>query len=131
MPGAPASTASLNFNLCSNTNRKCTLADGDYDEDFGNILLQPSGKCHRLSEDDMDESQAEYIDQDKPEVGIKLIFTSTEPCDEVVTPLGGNVTYYGMTIDLRCDEEATNPIPRIKSESVAKNQCHPVVYMNT
>lgn len=53
-----AQSTTLNFNLCSNTYRKCTLANGDFDDDFANMVFAGTGKCHRLSEDDMDESQS-------------------------------------------------------------------------
>jgi hypothetical protein len=38
---------------------------------------------------------------------------------------------YGFTLDIRCDEDATNPIPRIVTDSVAKNQCNPRVYLDS
>jgi hypothetical protein len=38
---------------------------------------------------------------------------------------------YSLTVELRCEEGATNPIPRIKSKSVEKNSCSPVMYIDT
>eukprot|EP00347_Sterkiella_histriomuscorum_P011220 403373286 len=123
---AGGAQTTLNFNLCSNTYTNCTLPNGDFDEDFAHVILKKDGKCHRLTEDDMDESVAEYIDKENPEVGLRLVYTSLEKCDESTT---GEM--WGFTLDIRCDEDASNPIPRIKTESVAKNQCHPVVYMES
>ena len=112
----------MNFNLCSNTNRKCNLTNGDLDDDFANIQGN-DGKCHRLSEDDMDESTSKLIDDDKPEVGLRLVFESEEDCTKDQK--------YGFVLDIRCDEEALNPIPRIKTNSVAKNNCQPLVYLES
>ena len=58
----------LNFNLCSNTYTKCTLATeskGSGDDDFAN-LVYADGNCHRLTEDDMDESVASYLNAEDP-----------------------------------------------------------------
>lgn len=71
----------------------------------------------------MDEGKAKLIDEDKPEVGLRLIFESEEECTKDQN--------YGFTIDIRCDEEAVNPIPRIKTDSVAKNNCSPLVYLDS
>jgi len=102
----------LNFNLCSNTNTPCTLAnESSGDEDFANIFNQADGSCHRLTEDDMDESVASYIDPQNPQYGLRLVFTSQENCTEN--------EMYGFTLDIRCDEGAHNPIPRIASDSIA------------
>jgi hypothetical protein len=74
----------LNFNLCSNTNTKCTLASeskGSGDDDFANMVFA-DGNCHRLTEDDMDESVASYINAEDPEYGLRLQFTSEENCTD-------------------------------------------------
>lgn len=102
----------LAFNLCSNTKRKCLLptegAD-DGDDDFGNVQYS-NGTCHRLSEDDMDESLASYIDPQVPDYGVRLKFTSTEVCQ--------GTEFYGYTLDIRCDKDVKIVVPRVVTESV-------------
>ena len=67
----------LNFNLCSNTYNACTLAnETSGDEDFANLFQTADGQCHRLTEDDMDEAEAQYIDPQNPQYGLRLVFTS-------------------------------------------------------
>ena len=51
------------------------------------------------------------------------MFTSQENCSES--------QMYGFTLDIRCDEGARDPIPRMASESVAENNCHPRVYLES
>ena len=68
------------MNLCSNTYHKCALdseGKGNGDDDFANIVF-PNGTCHRITQDDMDESTSEYIDPKQPEYGIRITFLSEE-----------------------------------------------------
>ena len=95
------------MNLCSNTYHKCDLASegkGNGDDDFANIVF-PNGTCHRITQDDMDESVAEYIDPKAPEYGIRMTFVSEEQCNEKEK--------YSMTLDIKCDLSVTTPIARI------------------
>jgi len=71
----------------------------------------------------MDESVPSYIDPKVPEYGIRLQYTSFKNCTET--------EMYGFTLDIRCDENAINPIPRIVSKSVAENSCNPRVYLES
>ena len=108
------------FNLCSNTNRECKLAtETEADEAFAVVVL-PDGKCHRLTQDDMDESVASYLDKNVAEAGLSLNYESEENCDDKQN--------YGFTIDIKCDEDGEHAIPRVSDDSISQNDCHPRVY---
>lgn len=81
------------------------------------------GTCHSLSEDDMDEATPSYIDPKAPDYGIRLQFTSEEACNSTMN--------YGFTLDIRCDDDAKNPIPRLVSQSVVQNSCNPHLYLES
>jgi len=58
----------------------------------------------------MDESTASYLNKDKPEEGISLLFTSLEKCqgDE----------FYSLQVDIKCNEKSETVIPKLDSDSV-------------
>ena len=81
------------------------------------------GSCKRLSQDDMDESEARYIDPNSPETGISLTFLSEDKCNDT--------DFYTLSVDIKCDKDVQTPLMRISSQSVQKNLCHPKVYLES
>lgn len=72
----------------------------------------------------MDEGEASYIDPTNPSYGISFTFISDEKCTE-------SNDFYKFTVDVRCKADTVNPIPRMVSSSVAKDSCHPKVYLES
>ena len=115
----------LNFNMCSNTYHQCHLKNESYfgfDQDFANIVL-PNGQCHRLTPDDMDDGSAALIDKGNPEYGLRLKFTSNEICN--------GTQKYGLIVDIRCQDDAFDAIPRLQSDSIKSNSCTPKIYFDS
>lgn len=81
------------------------------------------GTCKRLTQDDMDESIATYLDQATPANGISLTFLGEDMCNATDT--------FTLTVEIKCDQEVKSPNLRIKSASVANNLCHPTVYLDS
>lgn len=71
----------------------------------------------------MDESEVKYIDAEDPNYGISLTFLSNEKCTDTQN--------YKFTIDVRCSEDAKNPIPRLVSSSVLYDSCNPRAYIES
>lgn len=101
----------MNVNFCSNTYNKCKNPGERWgDDDFANIIF-PNGTCHRLTSDDMDDSTASYIDPLNPDYGLRLHFESSAKCNSTHN--------YALTVDVRCEDDVFNSIPRMVSSSVA------------
>lgn len=39
--------------------------------------------------------------------------------------------FYSFIVNIRCDEDAKNPLPRVVTTSVADNSCNPKIYFDS
>ena len=86
----------INFNMCTNIKKSC------HDDSFASIV-EPDGSCHRLTSDDMDDSDAEFIDKKNPEAGMRILFDSKEKCNDT--------DWYTFTFDIKCDDDVYTSFP--------------------
>ncbi len=64
----------LTFNLCKNTNTKCTPGDKEV-HDFAH--LHSNSTCQEITTSEMDDAEAYYLDKNNVDAGLSLVWETS------------------------------------------------------
>jgi hypothetical protein len=81
---------SIDFNICDKTSRKCP----DNGQDFANVVNE-NNTCNHLSSGSLTDVVVSMIDENKPDLGLKLLYSGGNMCNET--------NKFGLLLQLNCD----------------------------
>lgn len=108
---------SINFNICDYTHRTCPDGYADYAN-----MINENNTCNHLSSATLSEVTVSLIDEEVPDLGLKLLYKGGNRCNAT--------NFYQLEVQLNCDEYASK-VSYVLDTSSVKDPCSPRVILTS